>query len=117
MSRKVRLGDTDEHVIEQRAENQGPIGRTKTFMQDWGWCVYLVVAIILSLCYRYVTPGDEIRDIKAEQTILKAAVDTLKDVTKAQAADIRAVSLLQCFNKNYTNGQLRLVGIDCTGIR
>lgn len=117
MPRRLRAGDTDEHVTEQRSENKGPLGKTKTFMQDWGWAVYLLVAILLSLGYRYVTPSDEIKDIKVEQGILKDAVDTLNRVTKTQATDIRAISLLQCFNAAYTNGQLRLVGIDCTGIR
>jgi hypothetical protein len=117
MSRKLRAGDTDEHVIEQRAENQGPIGKTKTFMQDWGWAFYIVGGLALALGFSYKTPSTEIREIKSEQSVLKDAVDTLKTVTKAQASDIRAISLLQCFNPNYTNGQLRLVGIDCTGIR
>lgn len=117
MTRKLRAGDTDEHVLERRAENQGPMGKTKTFMQDWGWAVYLVVAVALSLGYKYVTPSDEIKAIKTEQTTLKDAVDELKLVTKEQAGDIKSFKLLQCFNTGYTTGQLRLVGIDCTGIR
>jgi glutamate dehydrogenase/leucine dehydrogenase len=117
MSRRLRAGDTDEHIIEQRQENKGPLGKTKTFMQDWGWAVYLLVAIVLSLGYRYVTPSDEIKAIKTEQGILKDAVEDLKNTTKSQANDISIIVRLQCFNDNYTTKQLNLVGIHCDGIR
>lgn len=101
----------------RRDGDRGPIGKTKSFMQDWGWAIYLITGIFLALGFTYKTPSAEIKEIKLEQSTLKDAVDTLKAITKGQAMDIRAVSLLQCFNKNYTNGQLRLVGIDCKGIR
>lgn len=110
MSHRLRAGDTDEHVAEQRSSNQGPIGKTKTFMQDWGWAIYLGVAIALSLGYRYITPGEEIASMKKDIT-------ELKDVTRGQAGDINAITRLQCFNENYTVKQLNLVGIRCDGIR
>lgn len=110
MSNRLRAGDTDEHVVEQRASNQGPIGRTKTFMQDWGWAVYLAVAVILSLGYKYTTPASEISTMKKD-------IADLKTVTEGQAADISTIVRLQCFNENYTTKQLNLVGIHCDGIR
>lgn len=110
MPHRLRAGDTDEHVAEQRSENKGPIGKTKTFMQDWGWAVYLLVAIALSLGYRYITPADEMASMKKD-------ISDLKNVTTGQAQDISAIVRLQCFNEAYTVKQLNLVGIHCDGIR
>jgi hypothetical protein len=104
-------------VVEQRASNQGALGRTKTFMQEWGWIFYLVGGILLALGFSYKTPSGEIKDIKDEQTILRGAVEELKNTTKTQANDISIIVRLQCFNENYTTKQLNLVGIKCDGIR
>lgn len=110
MPNRLRVGDTDEHVVEQRSSNQGPIGKTKTFMQDWGWAVYLAVAVMLALGFKYVTPADEMASMKKD-------ISDLKTVTQGQAADISTIVRLQCFNEQYTTKQLNLVGIKCDGIR
>jgi hypothetical protein len=101
----------------RRESDRSKASKVKVFAQEWGWAVTLVGAIALTLGYRYVTPADEIQAIKAEQGVLKDAVDTLNRVTRGQASDINAITRLQCFNDNYTTKQLNLVGIHCDGIR
>lgn len=110
MPHRLRAGDTDEHVVEQRASNQGPIGKTKSFMHEWGWALSALTFILLALGFKYVTPADQINGMKKDIT-------ELKDVTRVQAQDISTIVRLQCFNENYTTKQLNLVGIHCDGIR
>lgn len=100
-----------------RESDKGPIGKVRSFMRDWGWIVSIVGFALLALGFKYTTPREEIDTVKHAQLELKASVDTLKDVTKSQAADIATIVRLQCFNKGYSNEQLNLVGIHCDGIR
>lgn len=72
---------------------------------------------MLALGFSLRTPGAEIKDVKVEQVLLRASIDTLKNVTKEQARDIATIVRLQCFNELYTTRQLKLVGINCDGIR
>lgn len=101
----------------RRQADQGPVGKTKSFMQEWGWAFYIVGAVLLALGFKYTTPSQEISNVKVIQDGLKASIDTLKDVTKDQAKDIATIVRLQCFNRSYSNEQLNLVGIHCDGIR
>jgi hypothetical protein len=105
-----------EHPMRRQAD-QGRVGRVKAFAQDWGWAVSVGVFLLLALGFKYTTPRDEINELKTTQASLKASIDTLKNVTKDQAADISTIVRLQCFNLNYTTRQLNLVGIRCDGIR
>jgi hypothetical protein len=100
-----------EHPMRRQAD-QGRVGRVKAFVQDWGWAVSVGVFLLLALGFKYTTPRDEINELKTTQVSLKASIDTLKNVTKDQAADISTIVRL-----NYTTRQLNLVGIHCDGIR
>lgn len=101
----------------RRDADRGTIGKTKSFMQDWGWAVYIVVSILIALGFEYKTPREEIQDLRANQVTLTTAITKLETVTKEQAADISTIVRLQCFNDAYTTKQLNLVGIHCDGIR
>lgn len=107
-----------------RDADKGRVGRLKAFMTEWGWAIAFMGTVLVGMGYSYKTPKDELNTVKesvaevrADQSTLKAALDTLKDVTTKQAADISTMVRLQCFNSIYTTRELGLVGINCHGIR
>lgn len=97
-------------MVQQRASNQGAIGKTKSFMHEWGWAISALTFILLALGFKYITPADQMEAMKKD-------ISDLKRVTESQAQDISTIVRLQCFNENYTTKQLNLVGIHCDGIR
>lgn len=98
----------------RREADHGKIALIRTLVRDWGW---LIAMVMLGLGFGLITPGGEIKDVKVEQGVLKRELKDLTEVTRQQARDISTIVRLQCFNELYTPRQLKLVGIDCDGIR
>lgn len=101
----------------RRAEDTGTLATINKKMEDYRVFIYAIIGIALALGFRYVTPNERFKKIEDNQAKFQQNITELKDTTISQARNIKGITLLQCFNKNYTSGQLRLVGIDCTGIR
>lgn len=108
----------------QRATDQSKLAVINAKLSEYRVFIWPLVLVLLALGFKYTTPNQRIEAVDARvdgvvaaQLKVKNTLDSLVHVTTDQSAYIKSISLLQCFNTTYTNGQLRLVGIDCTGIR